>query len=141
TLTVNNSTFSANSATNNGGGVFINGGSATLRNTIIANSASGGDCVGALSGTNNNNLIEDNGNACGLTNGVNGNIIGQDPNLGALTGSPAYFPLTAGSPALNAGDNASCAATDQRGVFRPQGGRCDIGTFEMVFVSLPLVVR
>ncbi len=141
TLAVNNSTFSANSASP-GGGIRIAGGSATLRNTLIANSASGGDCVGTLSGTNNNNLIKDTGaNACGLTDGANGNIIGQDPNLGALTGSPAYLPLTAGSPALNAGDNASCAATDQRGVFRPQGGRCDIGAFEMVFVSLPLVVR
>lgn len=142
TLSVNNSTFSANSANNGGGGIRIAGGSATLRNTIIANSASGGDCVGTLGGTNNNNLIEDTGaNACGLTNGVNGNIIGADPNLGALTGSPAYLPLTAGSPALNAGDNTTCAATDQRGVARPQGGRCDIGAFEMVFVSLPLVVR
>ncbi|MCX7791115.1 MAG: CSLREA domain-containing protein [Chloroflexaceae bacterium] len=141
TLTVTNSTFSGNGATNGGGGVFVNGGNATLRNTIIANSTGSGDCIGTLSGTNNNNLIEDNGNACGLTNGVNGNSVGQDPSLGALIGSPAYFPLTAGSPAINAGDNATCAATDQRGVSRPQGGRCDIGAFEMVFVSLPLVIR
>jgi CSLREA domain-containing protein len=141
-LTVNNSTFSGNSASTSGGGIRINGGSATLRNTIIANSASGGDCVGTLSGTNNNNLIESTGaNACGLTDGANGNIIGQDPNLGALTGSPAYLPLNAGSPAINAGDNATCAATDQRGVSRPQGSRCDIGAFEMVFLYLPLVRR
>jgi CSLREA domain-containing protein len=143
TLTVNNSTFSGNSATvsGGGGGIRINGGSATIRNTIIANSENGGECVGTLSGTNNNNLIDDNVNACGLTNGMNGNIIAANPNLGALTGSPAYFPLTAGSLALNAGDNATCAATDQRGVFRPQGGQCDIGAFEMSVVSLPLVVR
>ncbi len=141
TLTIVNSTFSGNSASTAGGGIRINGGSATLKNTIIAKSASGGDCIGTLSGTNNNNLIESAASACGLTNGVNGNIVGQDPNLGALTGLPAYFPLTAGSPAINAGDNASCAATDQRGVSRPQGGQCDIGAFEMGVVSLPLVVR
>ncbi len=142
TLTVNNSTFAGNSSSNagSGGGIRINGGNATLRNTIIANSASGGDCVGTLTGANNN-LIEDNANACGLTHGANGNIVGQDPQLGTLTGSPAYFPLTAVSPAFNAGDNGTCAATDQRGLFRPQGGRCDIGAFELSVVLVPLVTR
>lgn len=143
TLTVNNSTFSGNAANPSGGGgnIRISGGSATIKNTIIASNTNGGDCEGTLSGTNNNNLIGIAGSACGLTNGVNGNIIGQDPNLAALTGSPAYLPLTAGSPAINAGDNATCAATDQRGVSRPQGSRCDIGAFEMVFLHLPLVQR
>ncbi|WP_322489719.1 choice-of-anchor Q domain-containing protein [Chloroflexus sp.] len=138
---MNNSTFVGNSSSNagSGGGIRINGGSATLRNTIIANSTSGGDCVGVLTGANNN-LIEANANACGLTNGANGNII-QDPQLGTLTGSPAYFPLTAGSPAFNAGDNGTCAATDQRGLFRPQSGRCDIGAFELSVILVPLVTR
>ena len=31
---------------------------------------------------------------------------------------------------LDAGDNAACPATDQRGVARPQGARCDIGAYE-----------
>ena len=34
------------------------------------------------------------------------------------------------SPAFNAGDNATCLGTDQRGVIRPQGLTCDIGAFE-----------
>ncbi|MDW8101198.1 MAG: choice-of-anchor Q domain-containing protein, partial [Anaerolineae bacterium] len=35
-----------------------------------------------------------------------------------------------------------CPPTDQRGVPRPQGPRCDIGAFERGFtVYLPLVVR
>ena len=38
--------------------------------------------------------------------------------------------LLTGSPAINAGDNATCAATDQRGIARPQGGVCDIGAFD-----------
>lgn len=142
TLTVNHSTFSSNvSNPNNGGGnVRISSGSATIRNTILANSVNGGDCEGTLTSTSTNNLISAFA-GCGLTNGVNGNIVGQDPQLGTLTGSPAYFPLTAGSPAFNAGDNATCAATDQRGVLRPQGGRCDIGAFELSIVLVPLVTR
>lgn len=155
-LTVTNSTFSGNSA-NYGGGIS-NGRTATLKNTIIANSPSGGDCMGTLSGTNINNLIKDSLHACGLTNGVNGNIIGHDPNLGRLTGSPAYFPLLPGSPAIDAGDNATCAASpvnnqSQNGVLRPQDGNgddvpvCDIGSVEaeaIVFnfrIYLPMVLR
>lgn len=137
TLTVTNSTFSGNSATTSGGGVY-NTAVLTLKNTLIANSTNGGDCVTiiALSGTNNNNLIEDSANACGLTHGVNGNIIGSDPNLGALTGSPAYFPLNPGSPAIDAGDDVTCAAApvssqSQNSVTRPQGPQCDIGSYEL----------
>jgi predicted outer membrane repeat protein len=140
TLTVTNSTFSDNSANTGGGGIYSFG-TATLKNTLIANSPSGGDCVGTLSGSNINNLIEDSSNACGLSHGSNGNIVGVDPNLGALIGSPAYFPLNAGSPAIDAGDNATCAAApvnnqSQNGVTRPQDGDengsaiCDIGSYE-----------
>jgi CSLREA domain-containing protein len=154
TLTVTNSTFSGNSAASSGGGIK-NLGAATLKNTIIANSPSGGDCVGALTGTNINNLIESIGsNACGLTNGVNWNIIGYDPNLGTLTGSPAYFPLNAGSRAIDAGNNTICAAApvnnqSQNGVTRPQDGNgngiatCDIGSYEVAIfrLYLPLIQR
>ncbi|MCS6828149.1 MAG: CSLREA domain-containing protein [Caldilinea sp.] len=138
-LTVVNSTLAGNSATN-GGGVNA-GGDTTLQNTIIADSLSGGDCLGALSGVSYNNLIRDTENACGLTNGVNGNLIGQDPNLAALTGAPAYFPLNSNSPAIDRGDNIACAVTpvnneSQNGVTRPVDGNgdaaavCDIGSYE-----------
>ncbi|ABU58935.1 beta strand repeat-containing protein [Roseiflexus castenholzii] len=158
TLTVTNSTFSGNSASGIGGGIFNDGGGTlTLKNTIIANSTSGGDCINAGTVTTDsiNNLIEGTGgNACGLTNGTNGNIIGSDPNLGALTGSPAYYPLNVGSPAIDAGDNATCAAMpvnnqSQNGVTRPVDGDmngvavCDIGAYErpLVKVYLPLIAR
>ncbi|GBD25853.1 hypothetical protein HRbin30_01179 [bacterium HR30] len=142
TLNVTNSTFSGNSASLGGGISVYTGSSATLQNTIIANSPSGGDCTGTLSGSNINNLIESTGtNACGLLNGVNGNIVGQDPALGSLTGSPGYFPLNSGSPAIDAGDNTTCANPpvsnqSQNGVTRPQDSDgngtpiCDIGSFE-----------
>jgi hypothetical protein len=38
--------------------------------------------------------------------------------------------LLAGSPAIEAGTNTGCPATDQRGIARPIGSTCDIGSFE-----------
>jgi hypothetical protein len=66
-----------------------------------------------------------------------------NPNLDALIGSPAYFPLLSGSPAINAGNDAICAAapvsnTSQNGVTRPQGTHCDIGSYELPITTLTL---
>ena len=61
------------------------------------------------------------------------NIITTDPMLGTYSdngGSTFTIPLLAGSSAINAGDDALCPATDQRGVARPQGSHCDIGAYE-----------
>src|SRR5690606_25811926 len=55
------------------------------------------------------------------------------PLLGALTGSPAYHPLLAGSPAINSGSNALVPVgltLDQAGNARIQGGTVDRGAFE-----------
>jgi CSLREA domain-containing protein len=136
--TVTNSTFSGNSATTNGGGIaHLSSGTLTLNNSILANSISGGDCYKSMGGTvsGSHNLIESDsggGNACGTTAPIN-----SDPNLGTLTGSPAYFPLNSGSLAIDAGDDAICAAApvnneSQNGVTRPQGANCDIGSFEFL---------
>ena len=54
-----------------------------------------------------------------------------DLNLGTLTGSPAYFPLLAGSLAIDAADAKYCPDTDQAGNSRPVGEACDIGAFEL----------
>jgi len=134
--TLTNVTFSGNSATYGGGMYNIVGSSPALTNTLIANSASGGDCVGSIAGGSTNNLIEDSGaNACGLTGG-SGNIVGQAPKLGPLAdngGSTLTHALLPGSPAVDAGTNTGCPATDQRGVSRPQGAACDIGAYEFVY--------
>ena len=61
-----------------------------------------------------------------------------NPLLGALAdngGPSATHALLDGSPAIDAGDNAICAAVpvsgvDQRGILRPQGFVCDIGAYE-----------
>lgn len=122
-LTITNSTFHGNSA-DKGGGIYNypNVGSLKLRNSIIAGSQGGGDCEGTLV-ENVNNIIEDG--SCAAT-------LSLDPKLGALTGSPAYFPLLDDSPALSAGDSTHCPATDQAGNARPNpsGANCDIGAYE-----------
>ncbi|NWG07049.1 MAG: hypothetical protein HXY35_10250 [Chloroflexi bacterium] len=46
---------------------------------------------------------------------------------GSLTRTMALLP---GSSAIDAGDDANCPATDQRGVTRPQGSHCDMGAYE-----------
>ena len=66
--------------------------------------------------------------------------------LSPPVGSPAYFPLNAGSAAVDAGTNAGCPAVDQRGVRRPIDGDrngvavCDVGAFELQdLIFLPVV--
>ena len=50
--------------------------------------------------------------------------------LAANGGPTLTHALNAGSPALDAANPASCPATDQRGVARPQGTGCDVGAVE-----------
>ena len=115
----------------------VGGGSVTFANTLIAGHEAGGNCVGAI--TNGGHNLED-GATCGWGS-ANGSLSNTDPLLGTLTGSPAYYPLNAGSPAIDAGQNALCAAAPvnnaaQNGVTRPADGDgnganiCDIGAFE-----------
>ena len=66
-----------------------------------------------------------------------GDLQSIDPVLGALAdnGGPTLtHGLLPGSPAINAGDDADCPATDQRGAARPTAA-CDIGAYE--FGALP----
>lgn len=97
----------------------------SLRNSINADN-SGGDCVGALS-SSAFNLIKDG--SCDAE-------FGGDPMLGDLVepddGSPAYFPLLAGSPAIDAANSDFCPDSDQIGTVRPLGDGCDIGAIEYV---------
>jgi CSLREA domain-containing protein len=135
-LTMQNSTISGNSALLDGG-LHVDSHVTNLVNTIIANSTSGGDCSGTLA-TNTNNLVEDGSCSAALSG---------DPGLGALVdnGGPTQtFALLAGSSAIDAGDDSSCAAApvnnrDQRGIVRPNGAHCDIGAYEYVDITAPTV--
>ena len=127
-LSVSNSAFSGNSADT--GGAIFNWEELSLINSIIA--GNGGDtCYSRVELKQNiNNLVQD---------GSCSPVFRGDPKLGALVvpedGSPAYFPLLVGSPAIDAADDDYCPSTDQIGTERPQGAGCDIGAFEYVAES------
>jgi predicted outer membrane repeat protein len=132
-LVIRNSTFSNNNASN--GGALRNGigGILSLRNSILANSIGGVDCLksdGSPAIENLNNLIETTGadvESCGTP------LLSIDPRLGALGANGGFtqtMALRQGSPAINAGDDARCPATDQRGISRPYGSHCDLGAYE-----------
>ncbi len=143
TITNNTADFD-NNASGTGGGIHHNSSTVTLLDTIVAGNfnstaAVRDDIAGASGGSNN--LVGDGTGSSGLTNGANGNVVGSgaspvDPLLDTLAangGTTLTHALLAGSPAINAGDNATCAPTDQRGIARSGGGAtCDIGAYELV---------
>jgi CSLREA domain-containing protein len=112
---------------NHGFGIAL-GGNGSISNSIIADNP-GGDCGFVGTFASDHNLDSDN--TCGFTSP--GDLPGVAPLLGPLAnnGGPTDTQaLLAGSPAIDAGNNATCLATDQRGVTRPQGPACDMGAFE-----------
>ncbi|HUR14705.1 MAG TPA: choice-of-anchor Q domain-containing protein [Mycobacteriales bacterium] len=145
-----NATITGNHAIKGGGGLATGQGYAPLspsvalgtmrlQNTIVAgNSSTAGErgchvkeqVIESLG----HNLSSDR--SCSLT--ASNDRPGTDPRLGRLApnGGPTWTQaLLSGSPALDAA--AGCPATDQRGVARPQGRRCDIGAYERVHGRTP----
>jgi hypothetical protein len=118
----------------------------TAENTIIAgNSSSGGgfpDCLALIQDAPGaHNLIGNYSGCSGMTAGQNGDQIGvANPGLGALgnhAGPTDTVPLQPGSPAIGAGDPATCEGPlvqdrDQRNLVRQTASRgaCDIGAYD-----------
>ena len=126
--TIINNTFSGNSALG-GSGIYTEYPFTTLINTIVADNTLGSNCSGSIIDGGNNLVWPDT-----TCPGIN-----ADPQLGALSwyGGPTLtVPLGISSAAVDKGNDTVCAelpgagSLDQRGVSRPQGPHCDIGSFE-----------
>src|SRR5690606_14239472 len=79
----------------------------------------------------------DSADDCGF--GAPGDLTHADPVLGPPSfngGNLATQPLLQGSAAIDAGNDATCAAVDARGVARPIGAACDIGAYEVHQLSV-----
>ena len=62
----------------------------------------------------------------------------NSPPLQDNGGATPTHALLPDSPAIDAAASLNCPPTDQRGVARPQGPRCDIGAFEAVYETMSL---
>ncbi len=153
TLTIVNSTIARNFVEgSSGGGLYVQGGTVTLDNTIVSlNHSQIGpnepdlpdDIAGLVSPSSAYNLIGTGGSG-GLTDGTKHNQIVIDPGLYGLAsngGATQTIALEPGSPALDAG-NVNLATdpttgqpltTDQRGAGFPrtEDGTVDIGAYEL----------
>jgi Chlamydia polymorphic membrane protein (Chlamydia_PMP) repeat len=141
TVNVINSTLAGNRATAAGGAsISMLYGTATLQNTITANSQWGSECYEWYTP---GSIIDGGGNLSYPDTSCPG--IHLNPMLGALqnNGGPTLtMALGSGSAAIDAAVDAICAASpvnnlDQRGVARPVGAHCDIGAVEQQPPSAP----
>jgi uncharacterized repeat protein (TIGR01451 family) len=129
TLTVTNSTVSGNNAPLYGG-IGNTGEAVTLYNTIIANNTGGGLDCGSSGGTFTANPYNlDSDDSCDQA--TPSAAINLSP-LADNGGATKTMALPEDSAATDAGDDAVCPATDQRGEARPYGTHCDVGAFEYV---------
>lgn len=137
-----NSTFINSTIASNTDTGYAHSRTAIIYSTIVANN--GTNCTGTGSGTYADagwNLDSDD--TCSFMDVTD--LPNTDPLLGPLqdNGGPTQtHALQTGSPAIDAGDNIGCPATDQRGITRPHDGDgdgkavCDIGAYEL-FLSKP----
>jgi beta-glucanase (GH16 family) len=140
-LRLSHSTVAGNTAPGGTtGGIFVGtfgpgGAQASLLGSVFAGN-SGDQCFRGFFGPGPVSIESEGGNiasdgTCVLT--AAGDQPGVDPLLAPLAanGGPSLtHALLPGSPAIDAAASATCPATDQRGVARPQGAGCDSGAFE-----------
>ena len=156
-VTLTHTTWAYNSAEEQGGGIAIIGwtGNFRIRNSLITDSKSGGDCH---SGPNPDIIIDFTGNfiqdgSCAplsadsqavsseiesgqaqalqvISAEAQGSGQSVNPRISGLVGNPPHHPLQWGSPVIDAADPQFCSLGDQPKTARPQYGNCDIGAYE-----------
>jgi CSLREA domain-containing protein len=136
-VTFTNVTIAQNSSATGGAVDFdLSSGTFSIANTIIANNAGAAASNCASTGaTNLGHNVEFPGTSCGFSLASDRRA---DPLLEPLAdnfGTTKTHALLPGSPAIDLGDDATCAAApvsgiDQRGKTRPKGAHCDAGSFE-----------
>ena len=130
TLALTNATVTGNAATDEAGGIR-NRGTATVVSTIVVGNAAAtnDDFSGSIVYTSRANLFGgDPAAVFAAVDPVTGGGALADHGGAVLTAALRDDPS---NPALDAGDDAAAPAFDARGVARPQGGRSDIGAFEL----------
>ncbi len=161
-LFINNTTIASNQANSDsggltagqGGGLYVDVSQVVIGNSIIADNADSGvapDCFFDATGNGHltiagPTLIETVNDACDLA-GTTALVLTSDPlfatagladNNGPSVGYPSAtttlqtISLQDASPALNAGDTSTCQTTDARGILRPQGSACELGSLEIL---------
>lgn len=139
--TIINSTFAINTNVKKPSSAIVNAnGAIIIRNSIVAYTFGGPNCVGTIDSLGYN--IDDH-ESCNF-NGP-GDLSDTDPRLDSLedNGGPTLtHALRPGSPAIDAAEDVACTEADQRGSPRHDGNgdgdaRCDIGAYEFDGLSIP----
>ncbi len=156
TVTFNDADSNRDENGGRGGGIF-NRGSGTplpvfnLRNSLVTgnhlqDAPVYNDCYGII-GSYGRNMFATVGQGCTITGSgqwyLHNHEIGPLQNNGGPTWTHALLP---GDAAIDEGEPAGCIdhngqplLTDQRGWARPQGGRCDVGSYEYGAIPNTLV--
>jgi hypothetical protein len=137
-LDANNATFTGNTATL-GGGMYVDATTVTIRNSILWNN--GPDQASATGTVDIAYSLVQGGCPGPLFNCSD--LLSAAPEFADADGADTVagtpdddLRLLPASPAVDAGDNATCLPVDFDGVSRPQGSNCDMGAYELPKYSI-----
>jgi CSLREA domain-containing protein len=130
-------------AASSGGNLYLEDYALTLHDSLIAAGVAptaDGNCAFSSGLVVSKGYNAEDSNQCQLDGpGDQVNVALDLGSLGSYGGLTQTVALLPGSAAIDKGDPAGCTGlegepltVDQRGVARPQNGRCDVGAFEYV---------